>query len=184
MLTPQNIPELLLGKNFSLRRVWLEQAEELFDIISKDRERLAKFLPWVDEIKSIEDQKFALKNLSRKWEGCEAFNYVVVDTSDRIIGCISAHSLDWQNLKAELGYWLAKDAEGHGYVTAAIKLLEQELFKVGFIRLEIRTRTSNIRSIKTAQQAGFAVDGTLRSDIVIRGESLDTVVLSKIYSKS
>jgi RimJ/RimL family protein N-acetyltransferase len=80
---------------------------------------------------------------------------------------------------AELGYWLARGARGHGYMTSAVRLLAGWAFEeVGFARLELTTDPENVESQRVAERCGFRREGYLRSHMLVRhsGERRDSLI--------
>ena len=59
---------------------------------------------------------------------------------------------------------MAKSAQGKGYMTKAILLLEKTAFDNGFNRMEIRNDTQNIKSANVAKRAEYRLDGVMRQD--------------------
>jgi RimJ/RimL family protein N-acetyltransferase len=66
--------------------------------------------------------------------------------------------------KAELGYWLANNYRGNGYMMEAVRLLEQELFKNGFNKIIIRNDVLNKGSVNVAKNLGYELEGVLKQD--------------------
>ena len=81
----------------------------------------------------------------------------------------------------QIGCWLTAAAEGGGVAAAACRVL------VGLARSELAAErvewhasTVNTRSRRLAGRLGFQHEGTLRSNYVLRGQRLDTDVLSLV----
>lgn len=76
--------------------------------------------------------------------------------------------------RAEIGYGLAFDAQGHGYMSEALR----ELCRIAFDdlllhRLEINILPENARSIALAERCGFLHEGVSRDAYRIAGEWRD-----------
>ena len=76
---------------------------------------------------------------------------------------VSFHVSD-ENKSGEIGYWLADDAVGHGYMQEAIRALESEAFKAGLNRIVIGNDTQNVRSAHVAKRCGYVLEGIMRQD--------------------
>ncbi|UIO99704.1 GNAT family N-acetyltransferase [Halobaculum sp. CBA1158] len=77
---------------------------------------------------------------------------------------------------AEVGYWLAPDAKGNGYATAAAGLLCDHAFdERGHHRLTARVYEGNDASTAVLERLGFAEEGRLRENAVRDGERRDTL---------
>jgi RimJ/RimL family protein N-acetyltransferase len=65
----------------------------------------------------------------------------------------------------ETGYWLRPDAEGHGYVTEAVRLLTGFAFRdLHAERVTIRCDSRNRRSATVPQRTGFIHEATMRNE--------------------
>jgi [ribosomal protein S5]-alanine N-acetyltransferase len=87
----------------------------------------------------------------------------VLEFDGKFAGALSFHTLDLDEAKAEIGYWLTADARGKGIATNAIKLLTEFGFEtIGFHRIEALVVESNVASLKVLEKAGYAQEGVLR----------------------
>jgi RimJ/RimL family protein N-acetyltransferase len=104
--------------------------------------------------------------------------FAIVDfTSDqRLLGSISLMRFDWQHLRAEVGYWLAREARGQGHATRAVGLICRWGFGVlGLERIDLLAATENPASQRVAQRGGFTREAVLRSYMVGHDERHDMV---------
>ena len=96
----------------------------------------------------------------------EGIVYAIERESDhRVIGSIGLHHDKWRNLTdvRMIGYVLAQDCWGNGYMTEAVKRLLQFGFEELHLRLmSISHYTFNKRSRRVIEKCGFAYEGTLR----------------------
>ena len=71
------------------------------------------------------------------------------------------------------------DARDRGLGTEAVRMLLELLFEVrGVHRVTIDPETGNERAIRAYQKAGFRLDGVLRHNDFLRGEYVDTQMMS------
>jgi len=78
-------------------------------------------------------------------------------------GALSFHTVDLDEAKAEIGYWLTAEARGKGVATDATKLLTEYGFEsIGFHRIEALVVESNKPSLKVLANAGYQQEGVLR----------------------
>jgi RimJ/RimL family protein N-acetyltransferase len=80
---------------------------------------------------------------------------------------------------AEIGYWLAREARGHGHVTSAARAVARWAFDdLGLARLELTTDPDNLASQHVAERCGFRREGRLRSHMLIRysGQRRDSLL--------
>jgi RimJ/RimL family protein N-acetyltransferase len=83
---------------------------------------------------------------------------------DVLLGSISILRLAWEDLRGEVGYWLAAQARGHGHATRAVKLISRWAFdSLGLERIELLAATGNLASQRVAERAGYVREAVLRS---------------------
>ena len=80
---------------------------------------------------------------------------------------------------AQTGYWVAPEARGRGLAGTALVLLSRwALATLPLIRLQLFADVDNPASMRVAERAGFAPEGTLRNWYDLRGERRDAVMFS------
>jgi len=174
----------LNNEKITLRKVSIEMAASIFNYIDEDRERLDRFLPWVQYIKTLEDEKKFIKSSDSDWEQGLEFNYCIFDNTDSTyVGNIGVHSISWKDDRAELGYWVLGKYEGKGYISEAVKTLELHLFTMGFNRVEIRCSDLNEKSARVPIRCGYTFEGISRKDVIEKGQYRDTKNFSKLQSE-
>jgi RimJ/RimL family protein N-acetyltransferase len=83
----------------------------------------------------------------------------------------------WKDSRAEVFYWTAPWARGHGVARGALRLLcRWALDELGLARLELHSDADNLASLKVARAVGFREEGRLRSYRDRAGERPDDVV--------
>ncbi|MFJ9829340.1 GNAT family N-acetyltransferase [Streptomyces sp. NPDC101160] len=74
----------------------------------------------------------------------------------------------------EVGYWLAKEHRGHGYMTEAVTALARwAIGSLGVHRLLWRAEVGNAPSRAVAERVGFTVEGVERAGLVNNGTVRD-----------
>lgn len=80
-----------------------------------------------------------------------------------LAGIISLHSIDFANHRAEIGYWLVKEARNKGVGTTAVEALtEYGLMTMGFRRIDALVDNRNEASKRLLQKAGYEFEGLLK----------------------
>ncbi|MGZ3649689.1 MAG: GNAT family N-acetyltransferase [Bdellovibrionota bacterium] len=171
--------EILRGERIELRKHELALAKEMFRLVDSDRVRLARFLPWVAGMHSIADEEEYVRFAHVQWDDYKLFDYGIF-FEGRFVGNCGAHTVAWEHERAEIGYWLAGAFEGRGLMTEAVGLLEAELFRIGFHRLEIHCDPHNVRSAAVPQRRGYALEATLKDHKVEEGRRRDTLIWAKL----
>ena len=176
------LSEHLKGERIYLQKHELDLATKMFNYIEKDRERLARFLPWVDLVKSADDQEKYIKLTHKNWKEGSQFDYGVFLHDGTYLGNIGVHTIKWEHSSCELGYWILGKFEGKGYVSEAVKVLEKHLFEKGFNRIQIRCSDLNSRSEKVPKSCGYFYEGTARQACFEKGAYRNTKTFSKLAS--
>ena len=155
--------EIKIDDHLSLRQVKLEEAEELFNIVDRDREYLGEWLPWPKFTNTVDDQRdFIAKTIQQRING-EQYGYGII-LDGCIVGHISLmHLSDGQD--PEIGYWIAQNASGKGITTRAAQALTDFGFNVlGLDRIVIKADTKNTGSNRVAEKIGYKLDRTEHDD--------------------
>lgn len=174
--------EFLSNTQVILKKHDLDLASLMFEYVDKDRERLRRFFPWVDRIKTIKDEENYIRHTHEEWSKKTHFDYGVFTENARYVGNLAIHSLRWEHDSCELGYWISGDFEGRGLMSEAVCLLESYLFFEGFNRIQIRCSDLNERSSKVPERNGYIFEGMARMDSIEMGAYRNTKTYSKLCS--
>jgi ribosomal-protein-serine acetyltransferase len=153
---------LKAGRGLELRPLMLRDAKALFAQVEANRERLRRWLPWPDANRCVADSRaFILRMRAHARAGRgQSFG---LWWRDQLVGIAGFVWIDAANQNAGIGYWLAREAEGHGLMTAAVRALLRHGFRtLKLNRIEIRAGVRNRRSRAIPQRLGFRHEGTLR----------------------
>jgi len=104
-----------------------------------------------------------------------AYNFAVTEIdNDEVIGGIGLSNLDWEDKKAELGYWLGRNYWGRGFTTEAVSLFTNYAFNnLKLHRIYACTFDKNIASQRVLEKCGFQLEGTLREAMFKRNRYYD-----------
>jgi len=160
-------------RDLVLRTLDDADAPALFRLIDGDRDRLGRWLPWVEETRTeIDTARFIADAADERRRRRSLVLGLVVDGA--LGGTLGLHYLDWFDRSAEVGYWIASSLEGRGLVTRAVRGLVTVAFgSAGLHRLVIRCAVDNARSRRVAERLGFRVEGLLREAQWVSGRFLD-----------
>ncbi|MBU3643448.1 MAG: GNAT family N-acetyltransferase [Candidatus Nanopelagicaceae bacterium] len=100
--------------------------------------------------------------------------------SNGFAGVMSLHTIEIPNHRAEIGYWLAKEARGHGICTKAAELItEYGLMTIGFKRIDGIVDVRNEPSKAALLKAGYEFEGIMKSYVTRRdGSQLDMALFA------
>eukprot|EP00933_Yihiella_yeosuensis_P044120 TRINITY_DN39214_c0_g1_i1.p1 TRINITY_DN39214_c0_g1~~TRINITY_DN39214_c0_g1_i1.p1 ORF type:complete len:291 (-),score=56.32 TRINITY_DN39214_c0_g1_i1:473-1345(-) len=129
-----------------------DDAQELFDVVSKNRKKLRAWLPWLDRTQTVEHEKGFIEFVRGEGEleflGEDAFQAgqpttfshtvrpkkalaLILEVDGKIAGQCGFNAIDWNRKIGFIGYWLGEEFAGGGVMTKAVR----ELMKFGFDQL-------------------------------------------------
>ncbi len=92
------------------------------------------------------------------------FAIVAANDDQRLLGSISLMRLAWADARGEVGYWLGREARGHGHATRAVGLICRWGFETLAVeRIDLLAATDNPASQRVAERTGFTREALLRS---------------------
>ncbi len=165
-----------VARGTTLEMLEPRHADELFALVDRNRERLRKWLPWVDGTKSADDTlKFIRESLRRHAETGEVV--AGIWHRGKLAGTIGLHIRG--EARAMIGYWLGAEFEGKGIMTLACRAMLAHAFRdLGVERVEIFAEPRNARSRAVPQRLGFKREGTLRHVARLNDRFIDHVAYS------
>ncbi|HKP55057.1 MAG TPA: GNAT family N-acetyltransferase [Chloroflexia bacterium] len=182
-LTP--VFDELRGERVIVRPYRVEDAEALQEAMAESREHLRPWMPFADDHKSVDEARDWITHQIADWLVRKNLVLGVWEAATgRYLGGTGLHPRDWEIGYFEIGYWLRKSAEGHGYMAEAVGLLVEFAFgPLGANRLEIQCDERNERSAAVARRLGFVQEALLRNDSKgMDGTLRNTLVFSLIPS--
>jgi [ribosomal protein S5]-alanine N-acetyltransferase len=118
-----------------------------------------------------DDARTWIEQTIRDWDQHREAAFAVTDVeTDEVLGAIGLSLQQHLGVQASIGYWVAKEARGHGVATAALRLVARwGLRDLGLPRVQLLTDPENVPSQRVAEKAGFQREGLLRSYIEAHG---------------
>lgn len=170
--------QLILRIESSLRLELLDQshAEELFELIQRNREYLRRWLPWLDSSKYLQNTIDFIK-YSEIQHNENVGLQLGIRYREELAGVIGFHRFDWLNRSVGIGYWLGESYQGKGLITRACGcLLDYAFGSLGLNRIEIRCAVQNSRSRAIPGRLGFREEGIIREAEWLYDHYVDHVV--------
>ena len=158
-----------------LRPLHEADARDLFAVFSDVRvSRYLSHPAWTDidsaheliarTVAAVQADKYLYLGIERAGDG-------------RLIGECSLFNLMPQCRRAEVGYTLAHEAWGKGYIgEALVALLEFGFVRLGLNRVEADVDPRNVASAKTLERLGFQKEGLLRQRWIVGNEVSDSAL--------
>ena len=154
---PEPALGLLVSDDLEISVPVESDAEELFSVIDANRDYLREWLPWLDDILSIDDEKSMIRNF---WNNGDDSVIYVIRLNGAIVGVVSLNWLDWNNRSFGLGYWVSEDWSGRGIATKSCSRLIDHCFSdLGLHRSVIEASVHNIPSRAIAEKLGMRLEG-------------------------
>ncbi|MCC2548416.1 GNAT family N-acetyltransferase [Hymenobacter sp. BT175] len=143
-----------------LLRPYCEADEAVFfKLLSENRERLQPAFPSrVAAVQTPADARRVLVGFDQDWRTGRLYVFGFWEqTTGHYLGDISLKPTWQEPVTAEIGYYLSREAEGHGYAREALAAAVEFGFREipGAARLLIRCRSDNPRSCAVAEACGF-----------------------------
>jgi RimJ/RimL family protein N-acetyltransferase len=101
---------------------------------------------------------------------------IVSHAGGALIGSISLVRIAWEHRRAEVGYFLAREARGAGHATRAVALICGWAFRsLGMERIDLLAATGNGASQRVAERCRFEREAVLRCCMRTQGTQLDMI---------
>lgn len=170
--------KISVNDSISLEFLEEEHAALLLSLVNANRDHLREWLPWVDNMKNVENfQAYIADTKKRAAEGTDFGFAIIIDKT--IAGRIGMHHINAQNKIGEIGYWLAGGFQGRGIVLKSCAAIIQYGFTtLGLNRIEIKCATGNHKSRSIPEKLSFKLEGTIRQGELLNGNFVDLYLYS------
>lgn len=165
--------------NCKIRKWKLSDAKDLASVISnkKIQDNLRDGLPYPYTEQDARDYISAM--LSEDENKTLAF---AITIDNKAIGSIGAfRQKNIHRHTAEIGYYIAEEYWGKGLMTEAVKQICSYIFdKSNIVRIYAEPFSYNKASCRVLEKAGFLYEGTLRSNAIKNGKTIDMLMYSRL----
>jgi ribosomal-protein-serine acetyltransferase len=152
-----------------------EDADELHALVERNREHLARWMPWAADQDRVGTERF-LAEVEEQYARDDGFQ-AAIEPEGEILGVVGFHAIDRLNRNTSLGYWLAVEAQGRGTMTTVVSaLLDHAFYEWELHRVEIHCAPENTRSRAIPERLGFREEALLRETELVGDRYLDSVV--------
>ena len=166
-----------------LRLLENRHAEELFALTDQNREHLRRWLPWLDNNRSLEDTRAFIAKSLIQYANNKGFP-TGIWFKGALAGVIGYNTIDCSVRTASIGYWIGASFQGQGLVTGACRALIDYAFNgLGLNRVEIRCATGNKKSQAIPERLGFKQEGTVRQAEWLYDHFVDHAVYGVLASE-
>ena len=155
-------------------------AVDIYKVIVEERLRLAKYLPWVMDMKSLQDEEQFLEYSIEKIHKEEMMMFIIL-VDENVAGMIDLHNINRSSKRAEVGYWLSEKFEGYGIMTKAVDIIEKYSFnELKLHKLQIRVHPENYKSASVPKRLGYFKEATLIEHEILNNEYIDLDIYTKL----
>jgi ribosomal-protein-serine acetyltransferase len=176
-------PQISISKDLCLRVLRPYEAGALYSLISRNRDHLREWLPWVDDARSMMDSRQFLEQSYMGFLRGGGFNFGI-RLSCSLVGVIGFHGFDRRNRVTSLGYWLAKDFCGQGIMHKSVATcIDYAINAQGMNRIYLRCAVDNLRSKRIPELLGMVHEGTQREAEWLYDHYVDLDVYSILSSE-
>jgi ribosomal-protein-serine acetyltransferase len=174
----KKIAGLQVNENINLIIPTLDLSHEIYGLIDNDRDHLSQWLSWVPKVQSYTDVEQNLRERIQGYQtGTSASFYAVYNNV--IVASVGFISINNNDKKGEIGYWISSQYQGKGIVSKSVKACINYGFnRLGLNKIIIQCARGNSRSINLAGKLGFSIEGILKEDRIRNNTYHDTFYFS------
>ena len=158
------------------------EATDLWEAIEGSRWHLEQWLPWVPYNTTPEAVARFAEACAADWDAGRAVRFVIRDRRSReLYGVVGLDSCVHIHRACELGYWLKREATGHGYMTEGARAAVDFAFgRMGVHRIRCAASTDNYPSLQVILRLGFRFEGIARQAELVGSRWLDHAVFARL----
>lgn len=170
---------VLVTERLVLRELRTSDAERVFAMRSDPLVMQHVNRPFA---RSMEDAHALIERITTNVATGDAVQWAItIKGDDAFIGLIGFWRLVKEHYYGELGYMLARDQWGKGYISEAIGATVDFGFNtLGFHRVEAITRPQNAASIRALAKNGFVQEGHIKENILWNGVFQDSLYFGRL----
>jgi len=165
--------------SITLRFPGPRDVEPLFDAVRESIPELHPWAPWCPLTYGLGDAARWVEEQPAAREAGTAFEFLVLDGDDRILGCCGINQVNKGFRLANLGYWILTSATLRGHAPDAARAAAAWAFaNTDLHRLELLVAVENRASQAVAIKVGASLEGRLRCRFLVHGRFQDAFVYS------
>ena len=172
------------GERVYLRFLEESDAEQLYELTMRNIDKVEQFSPpRPPESRTVEGQRALILRDEGRRQTDERYSFgIFLRETDELIGSINLMNIMRGALQTcMIGYYMDERQNGKGFMTDAVRAAVKYAFEVqGFHRIEAGVMPRNIGSVRVLEKCGFAIEGTMRQNMCIKGVWEDHYLLSII----
>ncbi|CCF13691.1 acetyltransferase family protein [Brevibacillus laterosporus GI-9] len=175
---------IVISPDLELKEVRIEDAAVTFALIEKNRDYLREFLPWLDNVRDVEDSENNIRFAIQQAANMQGTHYSIWYRG-QLAGRVAANFIEWNHRKTVIGYWLGAEFQGKGIMTQAVEAyLDYLVFgKWNLHRAEIAAAVQNEKSRAIPERLGFQLEGIMRGNEWLYDHYVDHAVYGMLQQE-
>jgi len=163
---PPTFPALIETARLLIRPPRPGDGADVNAAIAETFDNLHRWIAWARCLPSVEESEERCRQAYAAFLAGEDIPLYVYRKDDgTFVAASGLHPRGRDVPKFEIGYWCRTSAQGHGYVTEAVRAITRVGFEtMGANRVEIRCDPRNVPSRRVAERAGYRLEGELRNE--------------------
>jgi len=146
-------------RHLSLRPPEIGDAEALLRLMTPAISRWTA--TWPDQVAMVEARWRIERALAANEDGSGLNYHIHLEPTGPMIGGVGCGVKGGGVGRAELGYWIGEEFQGHGYIGEALMPFVSAVFaKLGVERIEAGTQPDNVASKAVLKRLGFQATGS------------------------
>ncbi|MGM0589530.1 MAG: GNAT family N-acetyltransferase [Bacteroidota bacterium] len=166
--------EISVDDHVKLRLPQGKDVEKLYAVIQNNQTHLLEWQQWLEQIRSRAHLQYFIDSNRRDTQSFldsekkqqstthPGFQLILSGNDHGIMGMIGFQGVHLRNRIASIGYWIAENHQGQGWVTRAVESLIDYSFQHWHLnRLEIQCNVENPKSMGIPERLGFTQEARL-----------------------
>ncbi|MDR6226153.1 GNAT family N-acetyltransferase [Desmospora profundinema] len=167
----------------ALKLLERHHGEDLFRLVDANRKRLRPWMGWVETTREPADSDAFIRDALKGFAEGTCIHFGIWHRG-KLAGVVGPHTIQAMNESAEIGYWIGREAEGHGILTrSCIAVIDYLVDIRGLNRIEARCAVSNHRSRRVMERLGMQHEGTLCQSVKLPHGFEDTRVYAVLAAE-
>lgn len=180
--------KILIDAQLSLMLFEEDFAHPLFMLAKNNHDYFIQFISWITKINTIEDELRFIRHCKAEYDEGLSANYALYFEGIGIIGSIGFNCIEKKEKnysEASIGYWLAPQFQGKGYMQKAFNgLIETAINTTDIRSFLIKTSTQNDKSIHLAMKNHFQFSKLEPNGFRIADKSFDLAIYQRTFFDS
>jgi ribosomal-protein-serine acetyltransferase len=172
----------ITGPRVHLNAIDPADGPALWRAVDASRGELSLWLPWVPYNTSPSSSQRYAESCAEDWDLGRSLRFGIrANDNAELRGIVSLDNLVHLHRNCDLGYWLASDVVGHGFMTEAASLCLGFAFAtLGLRRVRCAVARDNGKSLAVVKRLGFRLEGVARQAEFVGGRWVDHAVFSRL----